>query len=65
MEKRKLIGLILLVVSVVAIVLNLVVIYPLINCTFAPLTFWLIALVCIIGGLIIYFDVKIFHSEET
>ncbi|MHA2181757.1 MAG: hypothetical protein ACXAAH_10070 [Promethearchaeota archaeon] len=65
MEKRKLIGLILLVVSAVVVILNLVVIYPLINCNFAPLTFWLIALVCIVGGLIIYFDVKIFHSEET
>jgi hypothetical protein len=65
MEMRKLIGLILLVVGVLVVVLNLVVIYPFINCTFAPLTFWLIALVCIVVGLILYFDVQIFHSEEA
>jgi hypothetical protein len=65
MEKRKIIGLVLFIIAVVVAILNLVVIYPNINCTYAPLVFWLIALVCIVGGILIYFDIKIFHSEES
>ena len=63
-EKNKMLGLIFFIISVVVIIINLVAIYPFIKCTFAPLVFWLIALLGIVGALIFYFDVKIFHSEE-
>ncbi|MHA2037743.1 MAG: hypothetical protein ACW972_10840 [Promethearchaeota archaeon] len=64
MENRKLIGLILLIIGALAIIINLAVIYPFINCTWAPWAFWLIALIGILGGLLIYFEVKIFYSED-
>ncbi|MFW9865674.1 MAG: hypothetical protein ACFFEN_06195 [Candidatus Thorarchaeota archaeon] len=65
MENRKIIGLVLIIVAVVPVILNFVVIYPYINCNFAPLVFWFIAFVCVVGGIIIYFNIKIFHSEES
>jgi hypothetical protein len=64
MEKKKMLGLIFFVIAAVIVIINLAVIYPFINCSFAPLTFWLIAVVSIAGGFLTYFDVKIMHSEE-
>ena len=63
MDKKK-IGLILLVVGLIFVLINLIVIYPFINCVFAPLVFWLLAVVFAIGGILLYFDIKIFYSEE-
>ncbi|MBY8986915.1 MAG: hypothetical protein KGD61_00550 [Candidatus Lokiarchaeota archaeon] len=57
-------GLIFLIIAVVVVIINLVVIYPIINCAYAPLVFWLIALLSVVGGVILYFDIKIMHSEE-
>lgn len=62
MENRKLTGLIMLIIGVIAIIINFAVIYPFINCVFAPWLFWLIAAIGIVVGLLIYFDVKIFYS---
>ena len=64
MDKKKMLGLIFFVIAAVAIIINLVLIYPLNFCAFAPLVFWLIALLGVAGGLLLYFDIKIFHSEE-
>jgi len=64
MEKKKILGLIFFIISVVVIIINLVAIYPSITCVFAPWVFWLIALISIVGGIIFYFDIKIMHSEE-
>ncbi|MHA2007375.1 MAG: hypothetical protein ACXABO_09485 [Promethearchaeota archaeon] len=64
MENRKLIGLILLVVGIVSIFINLLVIYPYINCSYAPWLFWLIAIIGGVGGILIYFNVKIFQADE-
>jgi len=65
LEKRKIYSLIAIIIGIMVAILNIVVIYPHINCAYAPFVFWLIALLGIVGGLIIYFDVKIFHSEES
>ncbi|MBY9010499.1 MAG: hypothetical protein KGD74_11595 [Candidatus Lokiarchaeota archaeon] len=64
MEKKKMIGLIFFIIALVIVIINLVVIYPLNFCSFAPLVFWLIALLSIVGGVIFYFNIKIMHSEE-
>jgi hypothetical protein len=64
LENRKKYGLILLAVGLVFILLNLIVIYPYITCTFAPLTFWFIAIIGVVGGLLLYYDVKFFGSYE-
>jgi len=64
LENRKIVGIVLFVVALLFVILNLLVIYPFINCELAPLTFWLLAGVCIIVGLILYFDVQVFHFEE-
>jgi len=65
MERKKMYGLILLVVGLVFILLNLIVVYPFINCFFAPLTFWLLAIVGFTGGILLFFDIKIFYSGES
>jgi hypothetical protein len=57
-------GIILFAVGLVFILLNVIVVYPFINCSFAPLTFWLIAIVGVSGGILLYFDIKLFHSGE-
>ncbi|MHA1234503.1 MAG: hypothetical protein ACTSQL_05385 [Promethearchaeota archaeon] len=64
MERKKTIGLVLLIVGLVFIVLNLIVIYPFIICPYAPLTFWLLAIIAAIAGLLLYFDVNLSFSEE-
>jgi hypothetical protein len=64
MEKKKILGLIFFIIAVVLVILNFVVIYPSINCTYAPLVFWLIALLGVVGGVIFYFNIKIMHSKE-
>ena len=64
MEKNKILGLIFFIVAVVAVIINLAVIYPLNFCVFAPWVFWLIAIVAVVVGIIFYFDIKIMHSEE-
>ena len=57
-------GIILFVVGLVFIIVNVLVIYPLINCSYAPLTFWLLAIVGVSGGILLFFDINLFHSEE-
>lgn len=57
-------GLIFFIIAVVIAIINLVVIYPSINCSYAPLVFWLIALISVVIGVIFYFNIKIMHSEE-
>lgn len=64
MEQKKMLGLIFFIISVVMVVINLAVIYPLNFCVFAPWVFWLIALAAVAVGIIFYFDIKIMHSEE-
>ena len=64
METKKILGLISFIISVVMVVINLAVIYPLNFCVFAPWVFWLIALVAVVVGIIFYFDIQIMHSEE-
>ena len=58
-------GIILLVVGLVSILVNVIVVYPFINCFFAPLTFWLLALVGVTGGILLYYDINLFLSEES
>ena len=58
-------GIILFVVGLVFILLNLIVVYPFINCFYAPYTFWLLAIVGVTGGILLFFDIKLFHSEEN
>ena len=57
-------GIILFVVGLVFILANLVVVYPFINCFFAPLTFWLLAIVGVSGGILLFFDIKLFSEEN-
>ena len=57
-------GIILFVVGLVFILVNVLVIYPFINCSYAPLTFWLLAIVGVSGGILLFFDISLFHSEE-
>ena len=57
-------GIILFVVGLVFIVVNVIVVYPFINCSYAPLTFWLLAIVGVSGGILLFFDINLFHSEE-
>ncbi|MHA2283763.1 MAG: hypothetical protein ACXAC5_23210 [Promethearchaeota archaeon] len=64
MDRKKMYGIILFAVGLVFILLNVIVVYPFINCSFAPLTFWLIAIVGVSGGILLYFDIKLFHSGE-
>ncbi len=64
-SKKKGFGLILLLAGLVFILVNILVVYPYINCEFAPLTFWLLAIIGAVGGLLLYFDVNIFHEEES
>lgn len=64
MEQKKMLGLIFFIISVVMVVINLAVIYPLNFCVFAPWVFWLIAIVAVVVGIILYFDIQIMHSEE-
>jgi len=64
LENKKIIGLLLLIVGLVFIVLNLLVIYPYIICGFAPWTFWLIAAVAIIAGIILFFNINLSFTEE-
>ncbi|MFX0034910.1 MAG: hypothetical protein ACFE9I_04620 [Candidatus Hermodarchaeota archaeon] len=64
MESRKRNGLILIIIGVIFILINAFVVYPYINCSFAPLTFWLLALIGGVGGILLLFDVKLFYSDE-
>ena len=57
-------GIILFVVGLVFIIVNVLVVYPFINCSYAPLTFWLLAIVGVSGGILLFFDINLFHSEE-
>ena len=57
-------GIILFVVGLVFILVNVIVVYPFIICSYAPLTFWLLALVGVSGGILLFFDISLFHSEE-
>jgi hypothetical protein len=58
-------GIILFVVGLVFILVNVIVVYPFINCSYAPLTFWLLALLGVAGGILLFFDINLFHSEEN
>ena len=58
------IGIILFVVGLVFILVNVIVVYPFINCSYAPLTFWLLAIVGVLGGILLFFDIRLFSSEE-
>jgi len=55
-------GIILFVVGLVFILINVIVVYPFINCSYAPLTFWLLAIVGV--SVLFFFDIKLFHSRE-
>ena len=57
-------GIILFIVGLVFVLVNVIVVYPFINCSYAPLTFWLLALVGVVGGILLYFDISLFFSEE-
>ena len=57
-------GIILFVVGLVFIIVNVLVVYPFISCSYAPLTFWLLAIVGVSGGILLFFDIKLFHPEE-
>ena len=57
-------GIILFVVGLVFILVNVIVVYPFINCSYAPLTFWLLAIVGISGGILLFFNIRLFSSEE-
>ena len=57
-------GIILFVVGLVFILVNVIVVYPFIICSYAPLTFWLLALVSVLGGILLYFDINVFHERE-
>jgi len=59
-----LLGIILFIVGLVFVLVNVIVVYPFINCSYAPLTFWLLALVGVVGGILLYFDISLFFSEE-
>jgi len=50
--------------GLVFILLNVIVVYPFINCSYAPLTFWLLAIVGVSAGILLFFDIKLFYSEE-
>jgi hypothetical protein len=65
LERKKIFGIILFVVGLVLILVNVIVVYPFISCSYAALTFWLLAIVCVAGGILLFFDIKIFHSEEN
>jgi len=58
------IGLILLIAGLVFISINLFVIYPFISCFFAPLTFWLLAVIAIVTGIILFFNISLTFTEE-
>jgi hypothetical protein len=58
-------GIILFVVGLVFIILNFIVVYPNISCFYAPYAFWLLAIVGVAGGILLFFDIKLFHSEEN
>jgi hypothetical protein len=64
LERKKIIGLVLFIVALVSILINLLVVYPSISCFFAPLTFWLIAIIAIIAGIILYFNISLTFTEE-
>ncbi|MFX0075624.1 MAG: hypothetical protein ACFE96_09290 [Candidatus Hermodarchaeota archaeon] len=64
MERKKLFGIILLVVGLVFIFLNVIVVYPYISCFYAPYAFWLLAILGVAGGILLFFDINLFHSEE-
>ncbi|MBY8981036.1 MAG: hypothetical protein KGD72_11645 [Candidatus Lokiarchaeota archaeon] len=64
MEVKKILGLLLLIVGLVSILINILVIYPSISCGFAPWTFWLIALIAIIAGVILFFNLNLSFTEE-
>ena len=57
-------GIILFVVGLVFIIVNVLVVYPFISCSYAPLTFWLLAIVGVSGGILLFFDINLFLSEE-
>jgi hypothetical protein len=57
-------GIILLVVGLIFVILNFIVVYPFISCFYAPLAFWLLAILGIAGGILSYFDIKLFSPEE-
>ncbi|MHA1486204.1 MAG: hypothetical protein ACTSSC_03415 [Promethearchaeota archaeon] len=64
MERKKIIGLVLFIVALVSILINLLVVFPFISCFFAPLTFWLIAIIAIIAGIVLYFNISLTFTEE-
>ena len=57
-------GIILFVVGLVFILLNVIVVYPFISCFYAPYAFWLLAIVGVSAGILLFFDIKLFYSEE-
>ncbi|MBY8979248.1 MAG: hypothetical protein KGD72_02550 [Candidatus Lokiarchaeota archaeon] len=65
MERKKMYGIILFVVGLVFILLNVIVVYPFISCFYAPYAFWLLAIVGVTGGILLFFDINLFHSEEN
>jgi len=64
LEVKKIIGLLLLIVGLVFILINILVIYPFIICGYAPWTFWLIAAIALIAGIILFFNIDLSLSEE-
>ena len=58
-------AIILFIVGLVFILVNVIVVYPFIICPYAPLTFWLLAIVGVTGGILLFFDINLFHAEEN
>ena len=64
LEHGKIYGLILLIVGLVFILLNILVVYPYLNCFFAPLTFWLLAGIGVVGGILLFFNINLSYTGE-
>ncbi len=64
MKRGKIYGLILFIVGFVFILLNLLVVYPYISCFFAPLTFWLLVGIGVVGGILMFFNINLSYTGE-
>lgn len=64
MKRGKIYGLILFIVGFVFILMNLLVVYPNISCFFAPLTFWLLAGIGVVVGILLFFNINLSYTGE-
>ena len=54
-----------LITGLIFIVLNVIWVYPLISCFYAPYAFWLLAIIGVAGGILLFFDVRLFRPEDN